>query len=217
MEEQLLDAVRRGDTAEVARLLTSAPSLVTARMGNVPAILLALYHGHEDVARAFVAHGATLSLHEAAALGDAERVAQLLDADPPALDRRSDDGFPPLGLAIFFRRPHVAKLLIERGADVSMPSANAQHVAPLHAAAAVCDCDTARLLLARGADPNARQQNDFTPLHGAASRGDLEFAKLLVAHGADRNARTADGKSVADVARERAQPAFAEWIETIAS
>jgi ankyrin repeat protein len=211
MSEELTDAVKRGDAETVSRLLDGDASLLRAKSGNVSAILLALYHGQRDVARLFVERGAELSFPEACALGDEARVRELLDRDPSLLDRRSDDGFPPLGLAIFFGQPKIARMLIERGADVSAPAENAQRVAPLHAAVAVCDGETTRLLLERGADPNAKQQSDFTPLHGAASRGDVEIGKMLVAHGADVGA-IADGKSVREVAIERGHPLFAEWV-----
>jgi len=211
MSEELIDAVKRGDAQTVARLLDGDASLLRAKSGNVSAILLALYHGQRDIARLFVERGAELSFPEACALGDEARVRELLARDPSLLDRRSDDGFPPLGLAIFFGQPQIARMLIERGADVSAPAENAQRVAPLHAAVAVCDRETTRLLLERGADPNAKQQSDFTPLHGAASRGDVEIGKMLVERGADVSA-IADGKSVRDVAIERGHSAFAEWV-----
>jgi hypothetical protein len=211
MNEALIDAVKRGDAEAVAKLLDDDPSLLAEKAGNLPLTLLALYHGHANVAQLFVARGKELSFAEACALGDVARVQELLERDPPLLDRRSDDGFPPLGLAIFFRQPATARLLIERGADVNAHAENPQRVAPLHAAAAVCDRETAALLLERGADPNARQDRDFTPLHGAASRGDIEFARMLIAHGADANA-VADGKTPAAVAREREHESFAEWL-----
>lgn len=215
MSDELIDVVKRGDAATVTRLLDGDASLLAAKSGNVSAILLALYHGQRDIARLFVERGAQLSFYEACALGEEARVRELLDADPSLLDRRSDDGFPPLGLAIFFGQPQLARMLIERGADVNAHAENAQRVAPLHAAVAVCDRETARLLLERGADANAKQQGDFTPLHGAASRGDIELGKLLVAHGPDVR-QLASGKSVADVARERGHAPFAEWLESLA-
>lgn len=138
----------------------------------------------------------------------------LLDAKPSLLDTKSPDGFPPLGLAIFFRHPDVAKFLIDRGADVNAAADNALRVAPVHAAAAVADRETMRRLLERGADPNARQQVDATPLHGAASRGDVEMAKLLLAHGADAGSTMSDGTAVADAALKHNQPAIAEWFRS---
>jgi ankyrin repeat protein len=214
MNDPYFDAIKSGDAAMVTRLLDADATLLSARSGNVSAVLLALYYGHAAIARLLVDRGAVLSFAEACAMGDERRAMELLADDATLLDRRSDDGFPPLGLAIFFRQPALARTLIERGADVNAAAENAQRVAPLHAAAAVQDRDTARLLLERGADPNARQQGDYTPLHGAASRGDVELGELLLRHGADRDARGSDGKSAADVARDRGHAPFAEWVES---
>jgi ankyrin repeat protein len=79
----------------------------------------------------------------------------------------------------------------------------------------VQDRATMELLLARGADPGAKQQLDYTPLHGAASRGDVEMAKLLLAHGARRDAKGSDGMTPADIAKKYGHPEVAEWLEGI--
>lgn len=179
---------------------------------NVTPILMALYQGKTEEARLLAERAPTLSFGEAAALGDLERVRLLLADDPSLLDSRTADGYPALGLAIFFRQPHVARFLIEQGADVNAAADNAQHVAPLHAAAAVQDHATMELLLARGADANAKQQLDYTPLHGAAARGDMEMAKLLLAHGAQRDAKGTDGMTPADIAHKYKHPEFADWL-----
>jgi uncharacterized protein len=207
------EAIQQGDAARVAAILDENPALLQTHDGPVTPILLAIYHGKNDVARLLVERGAPVSFGEACALGDLDRVNQLLAADPDALNRRSADGYPPLGLAIFFHHPDIARVLIERGADVNAHAENAQRVAPTHAAAAACDHATMRLLLERGADPNAQQQLDFTPMHGAASRGDVEMAKLLLEHGAERNPRASNGQTPADAARGHGHPDFAVWIE----
>ncbi|MBK5259573.1 MAG: ankyrin repeat domain-containing protein, partial [Thermoanaerobaculia bacterium] len=168
--------------------------------------------GKPEIVQLLIARGARVSFHESCALGNLEAVRTAIERDPSLLDARSPDGFPSLGLAIFFRHPEMARYLIERGADVNAAATNAQRVAPVHAAAAVCDRDTMRLLLARGADPNARQQSDHTPLHGAASRGDVEMAKLLLEHGADPAAKSSEGLDAAGVARKYGKEAFAEWV-----
>jgi len=212
VQDELIHAIRNGDGERVVALLDADPSLLTARAGNVSAILLAAYHGHPEMANLFVEHGAELTFAEACAVGDEARATTLLDADPSLLERRSDDGFPPLGLAIFFRHPSLARTLIEHGADVNAAAENAMRVAPVHAAAAAGDVEMMRLLLDHGADPNARQQLGFTPLHEAANNGDLEMGKLLVARGADRHASSDDGKDAAAIAAERGHGEFVAWL-----
>jgi len=207
----LFDAIRSGDAAAVRSLIDADPALLSARQNNVSPVMWAIYNGKSEVAR-LLASRTALTFHEACAVGDIERVRTMLDENPSLLNANAPDGFPPVGLAIFFRQPAVARLLIERGADVSAAADNPMRVAPVHAAAAACDRETMRLLLDRGADPNAKQQMDYTPLHGAASRGDVEMAKVLIARGADRNARGSDGKTVAQVAIEHGHPEFAEWL-----
>ena len=215
MTEPLIDAIKKGDTATIATLLDSDPSLLRAKSGDTSAILLALYHGKPDVARLLVERGATLTFAEAVALGDEQTVERMLASDASLAKSFSDDGYPAVGLAIFFRQPAIARRLLERGADVNAAARNAQKVAPLHAAAAVRDLDTMRLLLDRGADPNARQQQGFVALQTAAIHGDTEMAKLLLDHGADKNAKADDGKSAADMARDKGQNAFVDWLERV--
>jgi ankyrin repeat protein len=210
---EFTDAIQSGDAGRVAALLDDDSSLLSASENNVTPILLAIYHGKPEIARLLVERGAPVSFGEAVALGDRERVQQMLAADPQLLHSRTADGYPSAGLAIFFRQPELARWLIEQGADVNAAAENPQRVAPLHAAAAVCDRETTQLLLERGADPNAKQQMNYTPLHGAASRGDVEIAKLLLAHGAQRDAKAADGMTPADVARKYGKAEFAEWLD----
>src|SRR5438477_6793928 len=191
--DELIQGIQKGETAKVAALLDGDRSLLQAKSGNVTAILLALYHGHPKITHLFVHRGAEPSIPEACALDDRKRALYLLKRDPSLLQSYSEDGFPALGLAVFFRHPDLARELIERGADVNAAARNPQRVAPVHAAVTVGDFETMRLLLERGANPNARQESGFTALHGAAGHGDVEMAKLLLKHGADAKARIDDG------------------------
>jgi uncharacterized protein len=55
---------------------------------------------------------------------------------------------------------------------------------PLHYAALANDIVRVSALLARGADPSAADEKDFTPLHFAAQERAFEAAELLLKNGA---------------------------------
>ena len=75
---------------------------------------------------------------------------------------------------------------------------------PLHIAATK---EVVELLIAKGADVNAKDKYDMTPLHPAAGRGHKEVVELLIAKGADVNARDEDGDTPLDWADRRNQTA----------
>ena len=64
---------------------------------------------------------------------------------------------------------------------------------PLHIAAALGQKDTAQLLLAKGADVNAKSNDGDTPLHVAAITNNKDVAELLLAKGAGIDAKNAHG------------------------
>ncbi len=181
-----LAAVRAGDMNAVTPLLAEQPGLVAASdAAGVPAVRLAVYHGHNDIA-ARLAETAELEIWDAAALGRAADVeAAYQDWGDEALNEYSRDGFTPLQLACFFGHEAVAGWLLDKGADAAAVSRNAQRIQPLHAAVAGNHLGIARRLLAAGADPNAVQADDFRPLDGARQNGNQAMIDLLLAHGAD--------------------------------
>ena len=210
--EKFIAAIQSGDAARVTKLLDADPSLADASTGAASALLSALYYGHPEIAKLIAARRITFTAHEAAALGDVDRVRSMITRDPSLLRKHSSDGFPLLGFGTFFGHDEVDRYLLDAGADVNVQATNPARVGPLHAAAAVRNHSMMKLLLERGANPNAKQQLDYTPLHTAAGRGDVEMARLLLAHGAQRDAKGSDGKTPADVAREHGEATFAKWI-----
>ncbi len=211
--EEFIAAVSAGETARVSRLIDVNPSVVRAVDGNgVGAILTAIYHGHAPLGRLLAERGAPAGFFEACARGDLEAVRGMIAGDRSLLVRHSVDGFAPIGFATFFGHPEVDRFLLDSGADIHQQSSNAMRVGAVHAAAAVGDHDMMELLLSRGANPDARQQMEYTPLHTAAGRGDMRMATLLLNHGAHGDAAGSDGKTSAEVAREHGHGTFAEWL-----
>ncbi len=199
--ESLLNAIKAGDAAELRKLLTAHPGLVQERPTEGPTpMLLAVYHGHRELATVLLESGYALNVFEAAALGRLNRVRELINQSSQLVNSWSSDGVSPLGLAAFFGQIDVATLLLERGADANAESRNMMRVAPLHSAVAGRQTKIAELLLAHGARVNARQQGGITPLHQAAQHGQLEMIRLLLSYGADPKATKNDGLSPRDLA-----------------
>jgi len=216
-QEQFFEAIRAGDASRVSELLDLAPHLSGARTADgASAVLFAIYSGHSQLVELFEQRGVPLNLFEACAAGRRARVAALLDAAPSRLREYSEDGFPPLGLAVFFGHDDIARMLIESGADVNAASRNSLRVTPLHAAATRLNAPLVETLLARGADPDAEQAGGFAPLDSAAFRGHRQIVELLLGYGANPRHRTADGKTAADLAAAAGHPDLAAQLAQLA-
>lgn len=196
--DELLAAIDGGDVDTVGRLVDGDPSLADARDADgVSMVRHALYRGQRTIA-ARIAGGATaLDVFDLAALGDADRLAALLQHDPLAAYAFSEDGFTALHFAAFLGGVGAARVLVDAGADVNVIARNAMQVQPLHSAAAG-NPEVALLLLDAGADANGQQQRGFTALHEAALRGNDELVDALIAHGADVSTVDDDGNTAAD-------------------
>ena len=203
MSETLITAITSGDVETVHALVRERPELASACDGNgLPVILLALFHQQREAADALLAAQPELGILEAAAAGRAERVRELLEADPEARHARTPEGFTTLGLAAFLGGPEVVALLLQHGADPDDDADNPARVRPVHAAAAARDVESLKLLLEAGADPNAGQQGGLTPLHAAAHADHVDMARLLLEHGADPAAQADDGRDAARIAAD---------------
>lgn len=152
-------------------------------------------------------------LHEAIRVGDEARVHALLDSDPALVHGGGAAGMAPLLLAIYTKRPIMAKLLLNRGAkldvyaaaamgeteacrqfikadDVLLEMASSDGWTPLHLACFFGHLQTVEMLLEIGADVKVRSANAMhnTPLHAAAASRNQDICALLLSSGADVNA-----------------------------
>lgn len=174
------------------------------------------------------------ALHIAIARKDLGFVTWLLDH---GVDPNHPDGYGYTPLEVYFETlpepgpEEVALLLIERGGKVNTHGGivacgvgGRVGLTPLHLAADRNLLRVARALLAHGADPNGRGQNDATPLHWASS---AEMIGLLVKAGGDLEAKGRGGltplasaawlgNSATAVALleagAKADPALPEWM-----
>ena len=213
MRDALLTAIKDNDGARALELIAADPSLADARdASGVSVLMLSRYHGAHDATAAIRAARAELDVFEAAMLGDADRLHDLLHEDPTLLVARSPDDATALHFAAFFAQPDTARLLVEHGADVHEVSPTFGNVTALHSAAAGGSAEIVHLLLDAGADPNTRQNGGFTALHAAAQSGDPTMARDLLDHGAELDSATEDGRTALAIAEEQGQDEVAALL-----
>ena len=195
----------RATACDWERHVTAEPRIKELAAAGFTPLLYAAREGCVDCARLLIGEGATVDL-----------------ADP--------DGITPLMMALMNRRFDTAAYLIEAGAEVNrwdwwgrtplyhaadmnrMPTSGRREFPTLDGATGL---DVARLLLARGADPNIRLKlipperamvadrvaDDHvvnvgaTALVRAAYGADVEIVSLLLEHGADATIRNGYGVS----------------------
>jgi ankyrin repeat protein len=131
-------------------------------------------------ARLLLSRGATYDLTVAAALGDLDGIRAILDKDPDQIRMPRPNGRCALTTAVEFGHDDIARLLLDRGADPTLPELNADRGGALHAAARAGNRPLVELLLAHGADPNAHSDSGGNSVYAAKTK---EIRELLKAHG----------------------------------
>jgi ankyrin repeat protein len=182
--------------------------------------LIAGSEGNEAAIQAVEARGFTVppgSLFKAIEAGDMPRVIELLNRGA-RLSALLPDGFPPgasyhrrttpLHRAVWAKQIPVARLLLDRGADINARD-NADET-PLQYA--VWDgpgyereiAEIATFLLEHGANPNVYYKGSHeTPLYRAIGSANVELVRVLLKHGADRSLQNQSGWTVWQYATNR--------------
>lgn len=132
----------------------------------------------------FLARGADYNLSIATMKADEARVRELLDGNPTQARGLDPARCSYLYYAACARRPEVARLFLDLGADPNAPEALASRGRALHEACASGDVEMVQLLLDRGADPNGDVDSSGTALHIANVRGHQGLQTILREHGA---------------------------------
>lgn len=134
-----------------------------------------------------LAQRANYTISVAAAVGDRERVEQLLRKDAGLATRLDSARVSPLSYAAREGHTHIVRVLLEHGADPNIPEDGAPDGRALFEACCANRLDVAELLLEHGANPNAGMDSSGCCLTiGAVYHGDKAkpLQQLLRRHGA---------------------------------
>ena len=191
--------VQRGNIEKVRDMLDKGADVNVCKSRDDKSVPLywALANGHEELATLLVQHGADVNakygggplLCDAARDGNTDSVKFLLDNGADVGIKAKSDGSTPLHLASYGCHLGIAKMLVDKGADINAKSNGGW--TPLHEAAKGIEEkreSTVRYLIQSGADVNAKSEWGQTPLHEAARFGYTDAVKVLIEKGADVNA-----------------------------
>jgi ankyrin repeat protein len=175
----ILQALYRGDTNEVVRLRAVAPALdvfEASALGDL-ARVRELTEGEPALVNAFSPDGFT-PLHLAAFFAHPQTVAFLVERHAP-LNGASQNAMQvtPLHSAVAGRNADAVRILVEAGARVNVRQRHGW--TPLHGVAEHGDQELTTLLLDRGADPAARNDDGATAADLATAAGHTQLADRL--------------------------------------
>jgi len=224
-ESPLMLAARQGHVATVHALLEAgANPSAKEKNGLQTALMWAVAGHHSGVTKELVQYKADVNAASKtgftalmfAARGDKDSAVTLLNAGADPNLKIPDWGGTALSIAATMGQAQIVEALLNKGADINYRDTNS--FTALHSAMRDSEygedqaqrtraVETAKVLLAHGADVNARlhqekptvralnelQFEGATPLLLAAEVNNLEAIKVLVAAGADPNIPTAYG------------------------
>ncbi|XP_029695196.1 B-cell lymphoma 3 protein homolog isoform X2 [Takifugu rubripes] len=127
------------------------------------------------------------------------------------LEIRNYGGLSPLHLAVQRGHKHLAKMLLDAGADINVMDIKSG-LNPLMHAVESSNAEMVRFLIESGCDVNGQSYSGNTALHSACGRDQVDMVRLLLKSGADSSLKNyhndtpvmvTKNKKIADVLRGR--------------
>ncbi len=207
LSEAFLEAVRRGELAQVRTMLGQDPSLVYARdRAARSAYVLAHLHGRLDVARYLADQGFLMDAIEATLARNWERLDEVGAAMPGAFQVLHPVGGTAMHAAALGGLGRELWRVLRYGGDPDANPADGLGVTPVRLAVDYHDpllaLETVANLLGNGGDANAGQKGRDSVLHGAAAVGDPELIRLVIRKGGDPEARDDQGRTPERIAAD---------------
>jgi len=188
--EAIFAAAQADDVTGLLSLLSAKPGFEWRNESGETVLLYSVYRGRRKCVEALGSRNG-LTLHEAAAIGNVERLRECLATAPWTIQALSADGWPALHLSAYFGRDDAVLALLELGADARQWARASESNLAIHAACAgkrIGRSAFARLVVATG-DPNVTPKHGYTALMEASMNGFADAVEVLLAAGADTTLR----------------------------
>ncbi|MHC4777564.1 MAG: ankyrin repeat domain-containing protein [Planctomycetota bacterium] len=137
-------------------------------------------------------------------------IARLLIEKGADLEARDEDGETPLIHAAGYDEPECVRLLLEKGADVNGLNSEDQQTALM----VTDDLEVVNILIAAGAQIDARDDCGQTALAIAAGQGADEKVELLLEGGADPTVKDEDGLTPLQIAEQEDEEIVAAILKS---
>jgi ankyrin repeat protein len=201
-----------GNPATVQLLLDRGATVNAKAKDGTTALLTATLRGSAEVVKLLLGHGADPKAGgDGTDLLKASYAPPLLGLKPSpeiirlfaeaGIELKRSDQLGPDGLFAGLGSPAILRKILDAGADPNaMLPAPAQTLPVIELSVSVGELDFTRILLERGASPNAKSSRGITSLMvaAAADHPDPTLVRLLIDKGADVNARDTSGRTVLD-------------------
>ena len=125
----------------------------------------------------------------------------LLSGGSIDIDQGTPEGFTPLMIASGFGHSGAVRILLNKGANVSIVGDNG--ATALHLSTQKGHLATSKMLVNKGANLEAATTDGVTPLHMVAEDGYSEVMRVLIEAGANPDSRRLDGATPLFIAAQR--------------
>ncbi|XP_072331617.1 histone-lysine N-methyltransferase EHMT2 isoform X3 [Scyliorhinus torazame] len=212
-----LHAAAQKGYLEICHILLQAGATVDVcdKLQRTP-LMEAIMNNHYDIVKLLSKHGACVfhkeldassCLHHAAKNGSVQMVQFLLATGQVDLNTQDSGGWTPVIWAAEHKHIEIIKLLLGRGANVTLKD-NEENIC-LHWAAFAGSSDIAEVLLNARCDLHAVNMHGDTPLHIAARENFYDCVILFLSRGADIELKNREGDSPLDCCVMNSQVWFA--------
>ena len=199
-DRPLHSAVRAGRKDVVELLVRKGADVNAKNKEDQTPLDVALQRNRKDIVDLLIAKSADVSIHTAAQYGLLKKLKELISKGSN-VNAKNNAGETALDVAIQEYRQDIAKLLVDKGADVS-----------IHAATFIGDINKVEAFVEGGGSVDKADASGQTPLHYATAGNHKAIAELLISHDADVNALAGTWRTPLGVAARTGGVDVAEFL-----